>query len=524
MDSKLSALPAITAPLNADLVYTVQAGDARRVTQEIFRALIVEAGSTANPAPTGQKRIFLDSEKDSALSAIDDAGNVTIVDEFIDEAQSTAATLESNYPAASNQGLFAWVAGTTAENGLYQSNGVQWAKLLDNCGDQTELPDYGAGLVDSGQNDLSLQAGTPFWVQSDGATPCSTTDLANAFNNNPNDFASALVEAEYLGSYLYKEFAGATTLAMRKFRWDNNTTTRGVLSAYVVGWDGATFTRLSVVSVTGDGTNFGDLISLNASLHDVTITTTNTTPYRGYGMEIITTQNSATCRVSSISGEIVSDNTANITPVRTIRKLYRGYQEISDAITTATTLDETVNIVKCDASGGAFNVTLPAIGGVDQGKTYELVKTDTTNNIVTILPDGLDVINGNVELSIPKEGFKLISNGTSWDIINRTRFSSVMTTLTDAANVAVDGRLGPTFKLSPTQDFTLDNATSLAEGVTYVITFVNDATPRSITYDTAYLFANGDRPNLTQVAGAKDKLIMQRYESEIHCRFMADIS
>lgn len=52
---------------------------------------------------------------------------------------------------------------------------------------------------------------------------------------------------------------------------------------------------------------------------------------------------------------------------------------------TITTSDHRIN---CDASGGVFTVTLPAIADVPDDKIYHIKKVDSSTNAVTIAQGG----------------------------------------------------------------------------------------------------------------------------------------
>lgn len=70
--------------------------------------------------------------------------------------------------------------------------------------------------------------------------------------------------------------------------------------------------------------------------------------------------------------------------------------EIRDAVwpnvevSGATTLDNTHRTVYCDASGGAFTITLPALPAND-GRRYTIKKIDSSSNAVTVDGDGSNI-------------------------------------------------------------------------------------------------------------------------------------
>lgn len=82
---------------------------------------------------------------------------------------------------------------------------------------------------------------------------------------------------------------------------------------------------------------------------------------------------------------------------------------------TATSADDTI---LCDASGGAFTVSLPAAAAVS-GKVYVIKKIDSSANAVTIDPNGSETIDGATTnaLSSQNQRRHIQSDGTNWQRI-----------------------------------------------------------------------------------------------------------
>lgn len=82
---------------------------------------------------------------------------------------------------------------------------------------------------------------------------------------------------------------------------------------------------------------------------------------------------------------------------------------------TATSSD---HVILCDASGGAFTVTLPAASGVT-GIIYHIKKMDSSGSAVTIDGNGAETIDGatTIDLTLQYESVTIVSDGTSWHII-----------------------------------------------------------------------------------------------------------
>lgn len=80
--------------------------------------------------------------------------------------------------------------------------------------------------------------------------------------------------------------------------------------------------------------------------------------------------------------------------------------------------DETT--ILCDASGGAFTITLPAAASFT-GKHFYVKKTDTSYNAVTIDGNASETIDGSTTttLNTQYEFVKIVCDGSNWHIVTR---------------------------------------------------------------------------------------------------------
>lgn len=89
------------------------------------------------------------------------------------------------------------------------------------------------------------------------------------------------------------------------------------------------------------------------------------------------------------------------------------------SVTTAYTIDSSYPdfFILCDATGGAFNVTLPAATNKD-GRIYHIKKTDVSANAITII----GTIEGavNPTLAAQYNSMTIYSDGTNWFTITTT--------------------------------------------------------------------------------------------------------
>lgn len=92
-----------------------------------------------------------------------------------------------------------------------------------------------------------------------------------------------------------------------------------------------------------------------------------------------------------------------------------GFNFVSDT----TVLDDTYALIECDATAGPFNLDLPPAAG-RPGRTYFIKKTDPTANVISIIPDGADKIDNNLQylLELPYEFVSISANGVDkWLVI-----------------------------------------------------------------------------------------------------------
>lgn len=82
---------------------------------------------------------------------------------------------------------------------------------------------------------------------------------------------------------------------------------------------------------------------------------------------------------------------------------------------TATSSD---HVILCNASGGAFTITLPAASGV-LGIIYHIKKTDSSGNAVTVDGNGSETIDGatTASLTAQYESIMIVCDGSNWHII-----------------------------------------------------------------------------------------------------------
>jgi len=81
--------------------------------------------------------------------------------------------------------------------------------------------------------------------------------------------------------------------------------------------------------------------------------------------------------------------------------------------------DDNDHVITCDASGGAFTVTLPALSAARTGRVYHIKKIDSSANAITIDGDSAETIDGATTASITTQydSIMIVAGATEWHII-----------------------------------------------------------------------------------------------------------
>ena len=91
---------------------------------------------------------------------------------------------------------------------------------------------------------------------------------------------------------------------------------------------------------------------------------------------------------------------------------------VTNTITTGTTLTSSYRTVLCDATTAPFTITLPA-ASTSKYQIYIIKKIDATGNSITITPNGAETIDLNLNkvLNAQNVSIAIQSDGTNWNII-----------------------------------------------------------------------------------------------------------
>lgn len=94
----------------------------------------------------------------------------------------------------------------------------------------------------------------------------------------------------------------------------------------------------------------------------------------------------------------------------------RSTAVINKTTTYVVTGGDAGKLITADATAGAFTITLPAAADAGDGFEAAVIKSDTSDNAVTVDGDGSETINGetSIDLAAQFDSVLLRSNGTAW--------------------------------------------------------------------------------------------------------------
>ncbi len=146
-----------------------------------------------------------------------------------------------------------------------------------------------------------------------------------------------------------------------------------------------------------------------------------------------------------------------------------------------------------------YGTTLPTVG-INEGEMFYLTVVQGANAV------GLYVATGGVWTAVGAAVAGVVLAAANQTFTKAQRGAIV--TLTPGATVALDLNLSNNFKLSPVQNFTLQNPTNAVAGQSGIIVIVQDATgSRVMTLGNQYVSQSGVDPVLSAAASSVDYLL-----------------
>lgn len=247
--------------------------------------------------------------------------------------------LETNFPAANYTNLWAIVQHATPkdEDGLYQSNGTVWVKKLDDSdfkiGDRTALWNFSTGIAYGGSNDLFSTSGTTHLRNNaDSADVAhSSGPVSNLFDNVVSHQVNYFrVVSGNLPALAYKEFSSGTLVLGRFtiYRTGHSASTGNDLvnTFQIIAKDlSDNIVTITPTLVTGFASiqNTNEVHFDNTTQSNITITvdTLNTTPYKAYGIRVLTGGPHGVAALGEMSGYATIDTSDTINLVDSLNRI-----------------------------------------------------------------------------------------------------------------------------------------------------------------------------------------------------------
>lgn len=216
-----------------------------------------------------------------------------------------------------------------------------------------------------------------------------------------------------------KPNTGASTSTLTRYRAIN-----AKISITVASGRGITLTDLTAIraenaNVNNSGTISGTILSRGLHVEDQGDAEFDTT----IGLDIEDQTGSTTLRSIRVLGGAVSIHQPDMAfggtaaPTSTV-DINGSFAVATVAKTGAYTAAIGDHVITCDASGGAFTVTLPAASGV-AGRIYHIKKTDSSGNAVTVDGNSGETIDGALTqvINVQYDSMMIICDGSNWHII-----------------------------------------------------------------------------------------------------------
>jgi hypothetical protein len=269
-------------------------------------------------------------------------------------------------------------------------------------------------ITTTGANGLSLTklaSGTEFvqeWKVSDDAT---------SYIRVGNDSASA---AEFVPRiYANQALGAATQPGLLVYSHIPLAQDSGTVPIFVFTGRTAGGAALTVRPIYDFRTGTTSLLKVNA---DGTVDIETNLKLDAAGLTAVRTFTwpDATGKVTTEAATQTLTNKTLTTPVLTTPTI-NGHKYTDLPKTSNYTLLTTDSVVRGDASGGAFTLTLPAVSG-NTGLTYTIIREDVANstNLLTIDANGTELINGNLTFVLyPAESVIIECDGTGWECVSQ---------------------------------------------------------------------------------------------------------
>lgn len=181
------------------------------------------------------------------------------------------------------------------------------------------------------------------------------------------------------------------------------------------------------------------------------------------------------------------------------------------AKTSAYTITATDQVIKADATGGAFNVTLPTAVGRN-GQVYSIIKVDSSLFNVTVNTTASQTINSvtTYALSARYEAISVVSDGANWLLSGGRVGSKRVRTITTSAAPTPNARTEDAFTITAlAATTTIGSPGAGTEMQELTIRIKDNGTPRDINWNAIYR-AGIDLP-LPRITSANRAMYLKFY-------------
>lgn len=198
-----------------------------------------------------------------------------------------------------------------------------------------------------------------------------------------------------------------------------------------------------------------------------------------------------------------------------------------DNIPAIDDITTTTNLITVAGTNALTGLATPTLGGYTAGQVFSFIAQNTNTGAVTIDIDTLGVKNITREGAIPLVAGDILAgkmqlmeyDGTQFQMLNGNSYQAIRVTgtgyspniaLTDAATIAWDTSLGQTATFTfVSTNRTMDTPTNLKDGAFYSLAVIQNTGSNTLTWSSAFKWANASAPVLTAAAGAKDYFVFR---------------
>ena len=198
-----------------------------------------------------------------------------------------------------------------------------------------------------------------------------------------------------------------------------------------------------------------------------------------------------------------------------------------DNIPAIDDITTTTNLITVAGTNALTGLATPALGGYTAGQVFSFIAQNTNTGAVTIDIDTLGVKAITREGAIPLVAGDILAgkmqlmefDGTQFQMLNGNSYQAIRVTgtgyspniaLTDAATIDWDTSLGQTATFTfISTNRTMGTPTNLKDGAFYSLALIQNVGSNTITWSSAFKWANGSAPVLTATAAAKDYFVFR---------------